>query len=99
MKPAPNATKCSISTSSRTARRVTASAPTTLPSAAIRAYNRALDTGQQVLLRVAARVLEHLDQQALQGVPHVRPGAHAGGDQIVPVDREVLKRQRVLRRP
>jgi len=44
MNPAPNATSSSITRSSRTARRVTASAPSTLPAAATRAYNNALDT-------------------------------------------------------
>ena len=58
MNPAPNARKCSITLSCSAARRVTASAPSTLPAAATRAYTRALDTGQQVLLGVARRIFE-----------------------------------------
>src|SRR5213082_695849 len=80
MNPAPNATKCSMSASSRAARRVTASAPATFPSAATRAYNRALDTGEQLLPRL----------------PHLRAGPHARRDEIVAADREVLQGQRVL---
>src|SRR5947207_6065108 len=97
MNPAPNATKCSIRASSRAARRVTASAPTTLPSAATRAYAKALDTGEQVVARVAGRILEHVREQSLEGLPHLRPGAHAGGQEIGAFHREVLHRQRVLR--
>src|SRR6266480_8127246 len=96
MKPAPNATKCSMTARPRAARRVTASAPITLPSAATSAYTRALDTGQQVTLGVALRVLEHLGQQPLQHLAHVGPGPHPRGDQVVPVHREVLQRQGIL---
>src|SRR6266700_2770919 len=96
MNPAPNATKCSMSASSRAARRVTASAPATLPSAATRAYNRALDTGEQLLPRVARRVVEHFGEQPRQRLPHLRAGPHARRDEIVAGDREVLQGQRVL---
>src|SRR6266513_571395 len=65
MKPAPNATKCSMTARPRAARRVTASAPITLPSAATSAYTRALDTGQQVALGVALRVLQHLGEHVV----------------------------------
>src|SRR6266576_5835938 len=99
MNPAPNATKCSISASSRAARRVTASAPTTLPSAAIRAYPRELDTGEEIVARVAGRILEHFREQPLERLPHLRPGAHAGGQKIVAFHREVRYGQRVLCRP
>src|SRR5258705_4134799 len=67
MNPAPNATSSSMTRSSRTARRVTASAPSTLPAAATRAYSRALDTREQVLPGVARRILEHFVQQAGDG--------------------------------
>src|SRR6266699_372068 len=96
MNPAPNATKCSISASSRAARRVTARAPATLPSAATRAYNRALDTGEQLLPRVARRVVEHLGEQPRQRLPHLRAGPHARRDEIVAGDREVLQGQGIL---
>src|SRR6266849_5447642 len=97
MKPAPKATKCSISASSRAARRVTASAPTTLPSAATRAYPKALDTGQEIVARVAARILEHFREQPLEGLSHLGPGPHACGQEVVALHREILDRQRVLR--
>src|SRR2546422_818197 len=97
MNPAPNATKCSMTARPRAARRVTASAPSTLPSAATSAYTRALDTGQQVVLGVALRVLEHLGEQPLQHLAHVGPGPHPRGDQVVPVHRELLQRQGILR--
>src|SRR5881628_2331970 len=90
MKPAPNATKCSIRTSSRAARRVTASAPTTLPSAAMRAYPSALDTGEQVIARVAGRILEHFREQPLEGLPHFRPGPDARRQEVVALQHEVL---------
>src|SRR5437660_4935082 len=96
MKPAPNATKCSMTARPRAARRVTASAPITLPRAATSAYTRALDTGQEVLLGVALRVLEHLGEQALQHFAHVGPGPHPGGDQVVPVHRQILQRQGIF---
>src|SRR5213078_2064439 len=96
MNPAPNATKCSMTARPRAARRVTASAPITLPSAATSAYTRALDTGQQVALGVALRVLQHLGEQPLQHFAHVGPGPHPRGDQVVPVHREVLQRQGIL---
>src|SRR5258708_6388164 len=99
MKPAPNATKCSIRTSSRAARRVTASAPTTLPSAATRAYPKALDTGQEIIARVAARILEHFREQPLEGLSHLGPGPHACGQEVVALHREILDREGVLRRP
>src|SRR5437016_8103574 len=97
MKPAPNATKCSISASSRAARRVTASAPTTLPSAATKAYQKALDTGEEVVAGVTGRILEHFREQPLERLPHLRPGAHPGGQEIVPLHRQVLHRQRIFR--
>src|SRR5712691_8604905 len=80
MNPAPNATKCSMSLSSLVARRVTASAPSTLPSAATSAYTSALDTGEEILLGVLGRVVEHLAEQALQHLPHLRqPVSNHGG--------------------
>src|SRR5439155_11068572 len=78
------------------ARRVTASAPTTLPSAATSAYSTALDTGEQVRLRVAGGILEHLGEQALQRVAHVGARSHAGGEEVVARDGEVLQGQGVL---
>src|SRR5213595_2438238 len=96
MNPAPNATKCSISASSRAARRVTARAPATLPKAATRAYSSALDTGEQLLPRIARRVLEHVGEQPRQRLPHLRAGPHARRDEIVAADGEVLQSQRVL---
>src|SRR2546421_62017 len=98
MNPAPNATKCSITWRPSAARRVTASAPTTLPSAATRAYITALDTGEQVLLRVAGGILEHLGEQALQRLAHAGAGSHAGGEEVVARNGEVLQRQGVLGR-
>src|SRR5437879_13835748 len=83
MHPAPKATKCSITWRPSAARRVTASAPTTLPSAATRAYITALDTGEQVLLRVAGGILQHLGDQALQRLAHVAARPHAGGEEDV----------------
>src|SRR5689334_9413628 len=99
MNPAPNATKCSISTSSRAARRVTASAPATLPSAATRAYSSALDTGEQLLPGVARRVVEHVRQQPRQRLAHLGAGSHAHRDEIVARDGEVLEGQGVLGGP
>src|SRR5882762_11964208 len=99
MKPAPNATKCSIRASSRAARRVTASAPTTLPSAAMRAYPRALDTGEEVVARVTGRILEYFRQQPLEGLSHFGPGPHARGQEVVAFHRQILYGQGVLRRP
>src|SRR6185437_1916501 len=98
MKPAPNATKCSIRASSRAARRVTASAPTTLPSAAMRAYPRALDTGEEVVARVTGRVLEYFRQQPLESLSHLGPGPHARGQEVVAFHRQILYGQGVLRR-
>src|ERR1700704_1662702 len=99
MNPAPNATKCSIRASSRAARRVTASAPTTLPSAATRAYPRALDTGEEIVARVAGRILEHFREQPLEGLPYFRPGPLARGQEVVAFHREVFHGQRILRGP
>src|SRR5438477_9445996 len=96
MNPAPNATKCSISASSRAARRVTASAPATFPTAATRAYSSALDTSEQLLPRVARGVVEHVGEQPRQRLAHNRPGPHPCRDEIVAADREVLQSQRVL---
>src|SRR5881628_2323594 len=96
MNPAPKATKCSITWRPSAARRVTASAPTTLPSAATSAYSTALDTGEQVRLGVAGRILEHLGEQALQRLAHVGAGSHARGEEVVAADGEVLQRQGVL---
>src|SRR3989441_4513059 len=96
MNPAPKATKCSITWRPSAARRVTASAPTTLPSAATRAYITALDTGEQVLLRVAGGILEHLGEQALQRLAHAGAGSHAGGEEVVAGDGKVFQRHRVL---
>src|SRR3989442_658916 len=96
MKPAPNATKCSIRTSSRAARRVTASAPTTLPSAAMRAYPSALDTGEEGIARVAGGILEHFREQPLEGLPHFRPGPDARHQEVVALQREVLYGEGVL---
>src|SRR5712691_5773939 len=97
MKPAPNATKCSIRASSRAARRVTASAPTTFPSDAMRAYPRALDTGEEVVARVTGRILEYFHQQPLEGLSHLGPGPHARGQEVVAFHRQILYGQRVLR--
>src|SRR5438132_12731133 len=106
MKPAPKATKCSITVSPRAAWRITAAAPSRLPPAAISAYHRALDTTRALLLRalhqvlagVARRVLEHKAEQLLQRLAHVGAGPHAGGDQVVAFHREVGERERVVRR-
>src|SRR5437899_4468260 len=98
MNPAPNATKCSITWRPSAARRVTASAPTTLPSAATSAYITALDTGEQVLLRVAGGILEHLGEQALQCLPHVGAGSHARREDVVAGDGEVFQRHREIGR-
>src|SRR6266550_7115758 len=97
MNPAPNATKCSMSASSRAARRVTASAPATLPSAATRAYPRALDTGEKIGARVAGRILEHFREQPLERLPHVGPGPHARGQEVVAFHREVFHGQGIFR--
>src|SRR6266508_2500906 len=94
MNPAPNATSSSMTRSSRTARRVTASAPSTLPAAATRAYNNALDTREQVFLGIAGRVLEHFFQQPCERLAHIGTGPHAGGDEIVALHREVLQAER-----
>src|SRR5919109_982829 len=99
MKPAPNATKCSISTSSRAARRVTARAPATLPNAATRAYTSALDTSEQLVSRVTRRVFQHVRQQPRQRLAHFRAGPHTGRDEVVAADGEVLQRQGVPGRP
>src|SRR3989454_86352 len=96
MNPAPKATKCSITWRPSAARRVTASAPTTLPSAATSAYSTALDTGEQVRLGVAGRILEHLGEQALERLPHVGAGSHARREEVVAGDGEVLQGQGVL---
>src|SRR2546428_4689633 len=96
MNPAPKATKCSITWRPSAARRVTASAPTTLPSAATSAYITALDTGEQVLLRVAGVILEHLGEQPLQRLPHVGAGSHARREEVVAGDGECLQGQGVL---
>src|SRR2546429_8090385 len=97
MNPAPNATKCSMTARPGAARRVTASAPSRLPTAATSAYTRALDMGEQVLLRIAARGLEHLAEQALERLAHVGSRPHSRSDQVVPVHREVLQWPRILR--
>src|SRR2546423_15607255 len=96
MNPAPNATKCSISASSRAARRVTASAPATLPRAATRPYTRALDTGEQLVSRVARRLFQHVGGQARQRRPQLRARPHARRDQVVPGHGEGLERERIL---
>src|SRR5256885_6323586 len=69
---------------------------TTLPSAATSAYSTALDTGEQVRLGVAGRILEHLGEQALQRLAHVWAGSHARREEVVARDGEVLQRQGVL---
>src|SRR5436190_16888713 len=97
MNPAPKATSSSMTRSSRTARRVTASAPSTLPAAAIRAYSRALDTREQVLPGVARRILEHFVQQAGERLADVGTWPHAGGDEIVPFYGKVLECQWLTR--
>src|SRR6266540_2099699 len=91
MNPAPNASKCSMTVSSRTARRVTASAPSTLPAAAMSAYNRALDTGEEIHLGVAAWILQDLVKQPLQCFANAWTGANTGGDEIVSFHRQVLE--------
>src|SRR4029077_1087953 len=97
MNPAPNATKCSISASSRAARRVTAKPPATFPRAATRAYSRALDTSEQLLPGVARRVFEDVAEQPRQGLAHLRAGPHARSDEIIARDREVLEGQGIFR--
>src|SRR5436189_1338699 len=82
MKPAPNATSKSMTRSSRTARRVTASAPITLPAAAISAYSSALDTGEEIFPGVARGIFEDFVQQASQYLADVRTGPDTRGDQI-----------------
>src|SRR6267378_2685199 len=99
MNPAPNATKCSISRSPRTACRTTASPPSTLPSAATSAYHSALDTGQEILLGVARGVLEHLRQQALQRLADARARPHSGREQVRAVHREVREGEGVFGSP
>src|SRR6185295_2195405 len=94
MKPAPNATSSSMTRSSRTARRVTARAPSTLPAAAMSAYSSALDTGEEVLLRVAAGILEHFVQQPGECFPDVGARPHARRDQVVAFHGEVLEGER-----
>src|SRR3989442_182659 len=98
MKPAPKATKCSMTVRPRAARRVTASAPTRFPSTATSAYTRALDTGQQVRFRVALRVVQHVGEQALQHLAHVGAGPDPCRDQVVTVPREILGGGRIPRR-
>src|SRR5712664_4690846 len=105
MNPAPKATKCSITLRPRAAWLITAAAPSRLPPAAISAYHRALDTTrlvllhalQQMLPRVARRVFEHLGEQLLQHLSHLRPRSHAGGNQVVALHSEVGERERILR--
>src|SRR5258705_8786212 len=94
MTPAPNATSSSMTRSSRTARRVTASAPSTLPAAATRAYNNALDTREQVFPGIASGVVEHFFQQPCERLAHIGTGPDAGGDEIVAFHREVLQAER-----
>src|SRR3989442_1530239 len=65
-------------------------------SSATSAYSTALDTGEQVRLRVAGGILEHLGEQALERVAHVWARSHAGGEEVVARDGEVLQRQGVL---
>src|ERR1051326_5328739 len=96
MNPAPTARKRWTGPSARAARRVTASAPATLPTAATRAYSSALDTSEQLLPRVARRVVEHVSEQPRERLAHLRPGPHARGDEIVPGDGEVLEGQGIL---
>src|SRR6185503_10440570 len=93
MKPAPNATSSSMTRSSRTARRVTARAPSTLPAAATSAYSRALDTRQEVRFGVAGRVLQHFLEQPPERLADVRSRAHARSDQVIAAHREVLHRE------
>src|SRR2546428_11070603 len=97
MNPAPNATKCSMTARPRAARRVTASAPSRLPSAATSAYTRALDMGEQVLLRIAARVLEHLAEQALERLAPVGAPPPPRSAQSRSVHRAGLQCQRIPR--
>src|SRR5437660_1596012 len=99
MNPAPNATKCSISRRLPGERRTTAMPPSRLPSAATRAKTsgETLDTGQEVVPRVARRILEHLVQQPCERRADVRPRSHPGGEEIVAVDGQLRQRQRILR--
>ena len=96
MKPAPNASKCSITLSWRAARRVTASAPSTLPAAAARAYSRALDTREQILAGIAGWILQHVIKQALQGFANLWTGTHTRLDKLVAFNREILEGERVI---
>src|SRR5690348_15163646 len=98
--------------SPRTAWRTTAAAPSRLPPAATSAYHRALDRRalpsspgerllhalEQRLPRVARRVLEHVPEQPLQHLAHIRTRPDAGGDQVVALDGQVGKGEGVLRR-
>src|SRR5438093_1010299 len=63
-------------------------------AAATRAYSRALDTGEQVLLRVAGGILEHFLEQARQRCSHFGTGSHSGGDEVVATDGEILQVER-----
>src|SRR5512139_805072 len=98
MNPAPNATRSSMTRSSRTARRVTANAPSTLPAAAMSACSNALDTREQVFFGVAGWILEYFVEESRQRFAHIRAGPHAGRDQIVSLDRQILECQRLTRR-
>src|SRR5262245_6268599 len=94
MNPAPNATSSSMTRSSRTARRVTASPPRTFPAAATSAYSRALNTREEVVLRVAVGVFQHFLEQPRQRFPDVGPGPDTGRNEIVAAHREILERER-----
>src|SRR5579864_7933411 len=96
MKPAPKATTCSMKASSRAARWVTASPPTTLPRAAIRAKVIALDTGEEVRLGVPGRVLEYLGEQSLERFAHLGACPNACGEQVVARDRQGLDGERLV---
>src|SRR5205807_1642326 len=98
MKPAPNATTCSISLRPRAACRTTSRAPSTFPVAAMSAYHSALDTGEQILAGVARRILEHVAEQPLQRLPDVRSRPHPRREEVVALHGEVLQRERIPRR-
>jgi hypothetical protein len=45
----------------------------------MRAYPRALDTGEEIVARVAGRILEHFREQPLEGLSHLGSGTDARG--------------------
>src|SRR5205085_842134 len=62
-----------------------------------RAYSSALDTREQLLSRIARRVLEHIGEQSRQRLAHLRAGPRARRDQVVAGDGEVIQGEGILR--